>query len=321
MNWVLLDYFYPKYFNLGDYIQTVIVKQLIQSIDKTANFQYAVREKIGLKNSISHRKLNFIAQGWFSHLESISSTIPNPRYINSLYLGFHAEHCLYSRINSIIASTNFDIGCRDLSTYDQFKDYKKAYFSRCLTLLYDPFENIEKTDDIYIVSNSPNTFKNYLHPDIWNRAKIVDHYQPNPTIDIQNHIQYYEQESLNNLRKYNSAKLVITNLLHCATPCIAMHTPVIFINSNIQNRATSLAGIVPTISYNDLSKLTPQDINNIQPVEDIEDLKKALKYNFTLSCDEAFFQKRISQTEKQDCRNYIKEFISKNYYDNCLLHR
>ncbi|WP_264821067.1 polysaccharide pyruvyl transferase family protein [Acinetobacter schindleri] len=32
------------------------------------------------------------------------------------------------------------------------------------------------------------------------------------------------------LEKYSTAKLVITSRIHCALPCLAMGTPVIYIN-------------------------------------------------------------------------------------------
>ena len=41
----------------------------------------------------------------------------------------------------------------------------------------------------------------------------------------------------NLLKRYKKAKVVFTSLIHCALPCIAMGTPVVFIDAGFNNNA------------------------------------------------------------------------------------
>ena len=41
----------------------------------------------------------------------------------------------------------------------------------------------------------------------------------------------------NLLERYKKAKVVFTSLIHCALPCIAMGTPVVFIDAGFNNNA------------------------------------------------------------------------------------
>ena len=44
------------------------------------------------------------------------------------------------------------------------------------------------------------------------------------------------------IKKYSKAKLVITSRIHCALPCLAIETPVIFVNSNNLNQGKTRSG-------------------------------------------------------------------------------
>ena len=62
------------------------------------------------------------------------------------------------------------------------------------------------------------------------RSKVISHYHP---------ARHSEKERFSVaedfLNKYATAKLVVTSRLHCAIPCLAFGTPVIFIHFGFKN--------------------------------------------------------------------------------------
>ena len=72
-------------------------------------------------------------------------------------------------------------------------------------------------------------------------------------------------EAYNRLKKYASAKLVITQRIHCALPCVAMGTPVIFINSpgllggSAAKTSPRIAGLTQLFHTLDLYTLSRRD--------------------------------------------------------------
>ena len=150
------------------------------------------------------------------------------------------------------------IGCRDENTVNWLTKYGiKAYYSSCLTTTLDiDYKTDNKTDDIIIVDllykndykqiykdtpwriiphllkgkyferNKRENIINELIPkDILEKAKYETHSYY--TKDFNEEERFVLADSL--LKKYASAKLVITSRIHCALPCLAIGTPVVFI--------------------------------------------------------------------------------------------
>ena len=119
----------------------------------------------------------------------------------------------------------------------------KAYFSGCLTLTlgntYHFPENKRKKEvffvdydldtekDIQIRENIENILQSYKDYSI-----KKEHHMYKLNNDIEGNFKI--AESL--LDKYSKASLVITTRLHCALPCLAMHTPVIFVMKNYDEK-------------------------------------------------------------------------------------
>ena len=145
------------------------------------------------------------------------------------------------------------IGCRDHST-ERFLRARgvDAYFSACLTLtLGKSYKNISYKND-----NAPIIFCDYefgKYPEIDKVIKSLKNYNFS---DAVNTTSVIDSTNLNDtellkiahelLGKYSKARLVVTSRIHCALPCLAMGTPVIFVKSHYDKR---FDGITELLNY------------------------------------------------------------------------
>lgn len=240
-------------FNVGDYIQSLAAQGFVGSNNVLIN-----REEASKYND---DEIKLIMNGWFTHTKS-NDWIPSNK-ISPLFISFHLNS---SALNTILNSTgkvylkkHQPIGCRDQYTAKILNENGiEAYFSGCLTLTLDRYK-VSGVDrkGIYIVDplyNYPNFnyLKNYprgvfrylANGNIFRLNKIKKHMSGIFSEELLAHAEYVNQvisgkgmtheqkfeiaDSL--LRKYSTAKLVITSRIHCALPCLAMGTPVIYIN-------------------------------------------------------------------------------------------
>lgn len=234
--------------NLGDDIQTIAQMQFIP---KGAKRIIVDRENLDKEK----RRCNVIMNGWWMHNDD---NFPPHRNVNPLYIAFHIEKKRLVSPNAIAHYKKYEpIGCRDLHTMNLLK--KKgvdAYFSGCLTLtLKSPFTN-PKRDKIYIVDahlsskvtypwGSNDLLQELIPKHIRDQAEYIEHEIPESIDKDDMHArQKYVKQHL--LKKYASAKLVITSRLHCALPCVAFNTPciVLFKGFNTDNRYGGLKDFV-----------------------------------------------------------------------------
>lgn len=241
-------------YNVGDYVQSLAAKQFLPEVD-----QYLNREKLG---EYYGSEIKLIMNGWFTH--NIHKWVPSEP-INPLFVSFHlnstAAPFMLSDRGIAYLKQHQPIGCRDKFTVQILKEKGiDAYFTGCLTLTLDNYkvDDSERGDDIYIVDpfyNYPTTDKLFLTPkhfvkgvlkgDAFNLNKIQKQLKKVVHKDVLASAKYvtqilpvgkqtddekfaYAEECL---KKYAKAKLVITSRIHCALPCLAMGTPVIFLNS------------------------------------------------------------------------------------------
>jgi hypothetical protein len=255
MKYGLLTYLENKRtFNIGDYIQSLAAKQFLPEIDKYIN-----REKL---SDYKGEKLKLIMNGWFTH--NLKNWLPSENII-PLFISFHmntsAAPFLLTKDAIQYLKKYEPIGCRDKYTEKILKDKGiKAYFSGCLTLTLDNYKvpNSERTDNIYIVDplygyptlqkafyNYRSVIRSILSGTIFKLGKRKKHLKKFIDKDLLKSAIYINQEPPANkyndaekfelaeelLHKYARAKLVITSRIHCALPCLAMGTPVIFVNA------------------------------------------------------------------------------------------
>jgi hypothetical protein len=240
-------------FNVGDHIQSLAARQYLPKVDT-----FIDRDAMALYHG---DPIRIILNGWFTH--NVHNWIPT-KEINPLFISFHLNSSsapfMLDEKGIAYLKQYEPIGCRDKFTVGLLEQKEiKAYFSGCLTLTLDNYKvaDSERGNDIYIVDplyNYPNMTKlsvnwkfflrGIIGGDIFKLGKRSRHLRKIFTSDLLRKAKYETQvfpngkysdtekfaiaESL--LKKYAKAKLVITSRIHCALPCLALGTPVIFIN-------------------------------------------------------------------------------------------
>lgn len=250
----LLTYLaWPEY-NAGDYIQSLAAAQFLPRVDKYVN-----REKLG---DYSGSKLTMIMNGWFMHRPEKwpPSTDIDPLMI-SFHLNSQARSGMLNKKGIDWLKRHAPVGCRDPHTLEILASAGiDSYLSGCLTTTFQN-QFSERTGDIYFVDvlfrvpgwatsartpreilrsalsgdlfkmSKRNRFlKELFSDDLLNEAKTVSHYHP---------ARHSEKERFavaeEFLKKYATARLVVTSRLHCALPCLAFGTPVIFVDYGFKN--------------------------------------------------------------------------------------
>jgi hypothetical protein len=119
------------------------------------------------------------------------------------------------------------IGCRDLSTVELLRARGiESYFSGCLTLtLPRPEEESERSEILFVEPNIdvPDLLRQ-VPTAVRHRVAYVRH-----VIDARLPPERRLEVAAEYLERYARAHLVITSRLHCALPCLALGTPVLFV--------------------------------------------------------------------------------------------
>lgn len=242
-----------RFFNVGDNIQSLAAKQFLPNVDVHLN-----REKL---NEYQGEKVKLIMNGWFTH--NIHNWVPSED-IDPVFVSFHMNNTaapyMLNEKGIAYLKKHEPIGCRDQYTVDTLSEKGiKAYFTGCLTLTLDSYkvEDSERGDIIYIVDplysyprpekvfyNTKQAFKNVLNGKAFQLGKKKKHLKNFISEEVLKKAEFINQEPPSNtytetqkfqmaedlLNKYARAKMVITSRIHCALPCLALGTPVIFIN-------------------------------------------------------------------------------------------
>lgn len=242
-----------KFFNVGDNIQSLAAKQFLPQVDTYIN-----REHLA---DYHGEKMKVIMNGWFTH--NYNNWVPSED-IEPLFVSFHVNNTAapFMLNDKAINYLKYHepIGCRDEFTVKTLTDKGiKAYFSGCLTLTLDTYkvDDSLRGEDIYIVDplysyptwekvtyDWKRVLKSIQNGDLFKIGKQNDHIKKFVDKDLLKSAIFINQEPPSNtyndeqkfamaedlLHKYAKAKLVITSRIHCALPCLALGTPVIFVN-------------------------------------------------------------------------------------------
>ncbi|WP_396211730.1 polysaccharide pyruvyl transferase family protein [Flavobacterium sp.] len=242
-----------KFFNVGDNIQSLAAKQYLPQVDTFLN-----RERLA---DYKGEKIKLILNGWFTH--NYTNWVPSDD-IEPLFVSFHVNNTaapgMLNEKGITYLKKHQPIGCRDQFSADTLKAKGiDAYFTGCLTLTLDTYkvDDSLRNDEIYIVDplysyptwekvtynwkrflrsiQNGKIFKlghqkkhvtNFIDKEVLKKAIYVN--QEPPANKYTEAEKFQMAEDL--LHKYAKAKLVITSRIHCALPCLAMGTPVIFVN-------------------------------------------------------------------------------------------
>ena len=183
-----------------------------------------------------------------------------PSNIYPIYLSYHINNIKY--IDSITLNNlkkNEPIGCRDKFTqkYLQKKGIN-SYFSSCLTTTLDinfAVNQIERTNDIIFID-----FRFGEFPEADKFIKSLKAYSFS-NIKYKRHMYKSQYSHLQRFKiakqlldQYAKAKLVISTRIHGALPCLALKTPIIFVNKKYDIRYPGLYELLNTVGINSKGK-------------------------------------------------------------------
>ncbi len=234
---------YSRSRNLGDRIQSLAAKQYLPQVDYYLDRDF-------LTDLTFQEEIKVIMNGWFM---AEPQNWPPPDFIKPLFVSFHitqdyqANEKLMNPESIAYFKKHQPIGCRDFYTRDLLqKQGVDAYYSACLTMtIPNQYMHLPKTDEIIFMDVLYKTRKNsrdisgkfkkrWLIKKIFPENLLGKAIILNQDTDKKSNEEerFLQAEKL--LERYARAKLVVTSRIHCALPCLALGTPVIFINGDLE---------------------------------------------------------------------------------------
>ena len=234
MKFAVLSYQTP---NIGDDIQSLASRQHLPRVDTLVE-----RDEISNFKPEENGQYAMLLNGWF--MQQPQNWPPSDR-ISPLFISFHIDK--YSK-KQMLAPASLEyfrkhepIGCRDHATAALLESNGvKSYYSGCLTLTLEK-PDVPAERNGFVVCDPfghDDKYKFFLrgHPQHQKLLKVLD---PKNQLESAEHVTHEiapdipQEERLtlaqDLLKKYASASLVITSRIHCALPCLAFGTPVLFI--------------------------------------------------------------------------------------------
>lgn len=312
-------------FNLGDYVQGIASKQYLSAENEIV---YVDRDKL---NNLD-QNLSIIFNGWFTHFPE---NWPPSENVNPLFISFHLNSTAYSILdNSNVIEylkKHSPIGCRDFSTKKKLEEFGiNSYYSGCLTTtLGNTYknENFNKNKNIYFVDVLFNLdFKERVFGNLKGfvldgllrgklfklnkKKKILNSIFSKEIIDKAEHLTHIHNDEIEEkdrfkladefLCKYSKAKLVVTSRIHVALPCLAMGTPVIFLNGGFTH-------MMDHTRFNGITHLLNKiDINNN------EEFSSNFEINFPIKSSDVIINPEKPFSLIKNLELKVKSFIDEN---------
>ena len=245
--------------NLGDHIQILSARSLTQRLWKGPTISVDRDHGIASLPGLSPQgyRLPVVLNGWFKY--DHAQWPPHPRLLPA-YVGFHIRLSKCPPLVEPAALEHYrqygPIGCRDLWTYELLRGHGiDAYISHCLSLIWPrrlPALTVPK--ETFVVSRDTRLLQ-FLPASI-GPYTFISHYSD--SYDFQSNLL----DAARLLCLYRDrARLIVTTLLHCALPAMAMGIPVVMVSpenspagmESDRQRFSSLKSMLPIYSIHDLS--------------------------------------------------------------------
>lgn len=300
--------YYKDTDNVGDDIQSYAASRFLPKIDymiDRENLEMFVPEKKEMVATIMnawyvHDKFNFYISPYiyplwisvfFKYFEKQGGVEIGSDYLNK----------------SVIKSLKKygPVGCRDKHTNNLLNKLGiESYFSGCMTLTLEPFDNIEKED--YIVVNGLSTEEIEYIKGKTNR-KIVEFKQDVKKGSFAKETWEERKKRVEDtLKLYQKAHMVITTKLHCSLPCLSMKTPVLLLyDTSKKENKDRIGSFLPYLNYINRNELKNKEIDFENPKKNKEKYLE-LKKNLVKKCED-FIKKSEKYTLKElpDIKEYI----------------
>ena len=255
--------------NLGDDIQSIAAEQFLPQIDLRIDRERLDRRPDGAPDC------KIILNGWHTHAPE---RWPPASFLKPLITSFHINREVFPlnvgglnpadvlvRGESIrYIRDHGPIGARDLSTLDLLRQHDvDSHFSGCLTLTLGSGSAAARGDYVCAV-DLPERLLSMMRERTRSRLVVRTHQCPEGGIIERGYL------ARRLLSLYAQAKGVVTTRLHCALPCLALGTPVLFVPSAKDSyRFTGLAAFLHHCSAQEyLEGAVPFDVDKPLPNSD-----------------------------------------------------
>lgn len=231
---------YTKSNNVGDEIQSISARQFLPQVD-----YYIDRDLVGeWRNSNRNEIVKLIANGWFMHKPHAWPSIDENVVPLLVSMHINSTDPQTKKTFEETTSTQYmkyhgPVGARDLSTLKFLSENNvETYFSACLTLTLQPDSRIIRQEYILAISVSDEVY----------------HFIKNQTKKKVIRINPYANKGIDSMEKfkiaeymlflYQSASCVVTTKIHAMLPCLALQTPVLFIDESETYDPSRLDGLL-----------------------------------------------------------------------------
>jgi hypothetical protein len=262
--------------NLGDHVQIIAAQRLLARYglapDLHVDRDTALAEPpplAGLPSDIAPESLPIVMNGWFK--SGNGGWPPHPAYA-PIFLGFHIRlfqsPALLSPESLAYYRAHEPIGCRDDYTADLLAEQGiDCFVSNCLSLSLPRRIAREGQHRIFVVSRDERLAQ-AMPPSLGDFTSLL-HYSGD-------HDFWRNMDRATALldRYRDEAGLIVTSLLHCALPAIAMGIPVIMFfppdspagRQSDMERFSALAKLIPIRDVSEMEAMTLTDWSPV-PVE------------------------------------------------------
>lgn len=252
MHYGIVVYFDTE--NLGDDIQTYAAERFLPQIDYIID-----REKMDAFHTDDGSEVAVILNGWYlyMHINWPPSPFIRPFLVSMHFDTYYSwlageritKNYVFEDYGGEWLKRNGAVGCRDYETVKLLGQFGiPAYFSGCLTLTLEPYQNVNKHGKICLVDVSENVSGFVESHSTVGTLKLTHVIRP------ETHIWEKRREAVKDrLKLYQGASLVVTSRLHAALPCLAFGVPVLYIKENWSlNRTATWIGFLNYTTEQDL---------------------------------------------------------------------
>lgn len=267
--------------NLGDHVQIIAALNLLERIGVSPDFYIDRDDQICSAPQLEQvdGEVGIVLNGWFK--SNRAEWPPHPK-LRPIFISFHVRlfQCpeLVSESSIAYLRQHEPIGGRDSYTRDLLTEKGISSFtSNCLSLtLPRRLAHPEEQTQIFVVSRDERLMS--IVPKELGECRFVSHYSA--SADFEDNVLSAQHL----LSEYaGKAKLIVTSLLHCALPALAMGIPVVMFypeNSDAGHRSdmerfSSLKELIPIHRFSELT-----EVDWTPGVVDVSALKLSLIENF-----------------------------------------
>ncbi|MFD4841359.1 polysaccharide pyruvyl transferase family protein [Achromobacter sp. NPDC058515] len=242
--------------NVGDNIQSIAVRRLLNRLNiERANVVGIDRDSL---REYEGEPVKLIMNGCFH-----DECFPLPPQIQPIFFGFNAETESVITKNKALFQKHQPIGCRDNATKRMFDKHRIAAFvTGCATLTLERREKpvVDGKPVIAFGAGSgvlqQNLLENIPKP-ILEDARLVYQREPVSAVPLNDGaVKKMDALAQTYLDLYkNEASIVVTPLLHVASPCVAMGIPVVLARRDRDDRFTAIDRLLPVYTPAEFSSI------------------------------------------------------------------